>query len=79
MSSNASLGINRYVLCIDVDGYPVSLELHKVYRVIPDAEGDKHGQVRLVDESGEDYLFPESLFVEISLPPRAEQSFQVAR
>ena len=57
-----------YVLCIDNDGYPASLERRKVYEAIPDPEAESHHLIRVVDESGEDYLFPLSYFSAISLP-----------
>jgi hypothetical protein len=53
----------RLVVCIDNTGYPASLEPRKLYQVLPDAEAKAHGQLRVVDESGEDYLFPASLFI----------------
>lgn len=53
----------RLVVCIDNTGYPASLELRKVYQVLPDSEAKAHGQMRVVDESGEDYLYPASLFL----------------
>ena len=49
-------------LCLDNTGYPASLERGKTYRVLPDLDADQHGQVRIVDESGEDYLFPRHCF-----------------
>jgi len=56
------------VLCLSNDGFEVSLEPRKVYLAIPDADAKAHGQLRVVDESGEDYLFPQSLFATIKLP-----------
>ena len=53
------------VVCIDNDSYPASLELHKIYRVLPDADAAADGDLRVVDESGEDYLFPASAFAPI--------------
>jgi hypothetical protein len=50
-----------YVMCIDNKAYPHDLTLHKVYEIIPDAHGAKFGDVRIVDDSGEDYLFPKSV------------------
>ena len=64
-----------FLLCIDNESYPVSLELHKVYPAIPDAVASDDGFVRVVDESGEDYLFPQELFVPIELPPAAQRVF----
>jgi len=58
----------RFVLCVKNDKYPASLEVGKVYRVIPDALAARHKMVRVVDESGEDYLYPADGFVPISLP-----------
>lgn len=67
----------RFVMCIDNKAYPVSLTLHKVYKVIPDARGEKFGDVRVVDDSGEDYLFPERFFVTVVVPEVAESSFDL--
>ncbi len=46
----------QFVVCICNEGYPTTLELHKIYRVLPDAEAERQGDLRIVDESGEDYL-----------------------
>jgi hypothetical protein len=56
------------VICILNRGYEVSLEPRKVYEVLRDPDAAKHGQLRVVDESGQDYLYPESHFAEIVLP-----------
>lgn len=53
----------RFVVCIDNTGYLASLEPRKLYQVLPDSEAKAHGQMRIVDESGEDYLYPASLFL----------------
>lgn len=58
----------QYVICIDNSGYEASLEHRKVYQLIPDEEAAKHQQLRITDESGEDYLYPESCFVATGLP-----------
>jgi hypothetical protein len=50
------------VVCIDNEGYPASLEPRKLYVSIPDAEAEKDGLIRVIDESGEDYLFPKTRF-----------------
>jgi hypothetical protein len=57
-----------FAVCIRNKGYEASLELRKIYQTLPDADAAKHDQVRVVDESGEDYLYPESYFAEIELP-----------
>jgi len=58
----------RFVVCLRNDGYPAALERHKIYRVLPDAEAAKYGDLRIVDESGEDYLYPADWFVAIAVP-----------
>ena len=58
----------RFVLCLRNSGYEVSLERRKIYQVLPDRAAAAHKQVRVIDESGEDYLFPASYFVPINLP-----------
>jgi hypothetical protein len=65
----------QFVVCINNDGYPASLELRKIYRMLPDEKGAKHNLMRVVDESGEDYLYPERFFVPIQLPQAAEEAF----
>jgi hypothetical protein len=58
----------RFAICIDNSEYPASLELHKIYRVLPDQDAQAEGDMRIIDESGEDYLFPADYFVPINLP-----------
>ncbi len=58
----------RFVVCVKNRGFAASLELRKVYRVISDSTAESHRLVRVVDESGEDYLFPETCFMSIDLP-----------
>ena len=62
----------QLVVCIDNDGYPASLEKRKIYVVLTTVS-DRHGMVRIVDESGEDYLYPEALFRPIILPESIEK------
>ncbi len=59
---------SKYAICVDNTEYPVALELHKVYRVLPDAEAFQEGDLRIIDESGEDYLYPVNYFLPIDLP-----------
>ncbi len=68
----------KYVVCVENADYPVSLELHKIYRTLPDEDALANGDLRIVDESGEDYLFPASAFVAISLPERVRSSLRRA-
>ncbi len=67
----AKLLTNSYVLCIDNGGYPESLEVRKVYAVVPDERADARHYVRVIDETGEDYLYPSKYFVPIKVPPEA--------
>src|SRR5574341_500402 len=55
-------------LCGRNTGYPASLELRKIYEALPDADAEAHGLLRVIDESGEDYLYPRTLFVALKLP-----------
>ena len=66
--------IDRFVVCINNDEYPASLELHKIYCAIPDIDAEKDGDFRIIDESGEDYLYPAEWFVMIKLPYKVELS-----
>jgi hypothetical protein len=59
---------SRFLICVENKGYMVSLEKRKIYVAIPDAMVLKHGQVRVIDESGDDYLYPKSLFLPITIP-----------
>lgn len=56
-----------FAVCISNRGYPVSLELHKIYRVLPDDDLEE-GDIRVIDESGEDYLYPAANFIVIDVP-----------
>ena len=60
--------VRKVVLCLRNEGYDVSLEPRKLYVVIPDRDAAKHNYVRVIDESGEDYLYPASYFAQINLP-----------
>jgi hypothetical protein len=64
----------EFVVCINNDDYPASLELHKIYRVVPDEDAAADGDTRVIDESGEDYLYPASYFAPIKVPAAVEES-----
>ena len=64
-----------FVVCIKNEGYEASLEIRKIYRVISDPKGEAKSLVRIVDESGEDYLFPADYFVAIQVPAEASVAF----
>ena len=59
--------MHNFVICINNHGYEASLEQRKLYEVLPDEQASKHGQLRVIDESGEDYLFPRKMFMDIAL------------
>ena len=63
-----------YVLCLENSGYPASLELHKVYRRIADPRAEEDGFVRVVDESGEDYLYPRRFFADIAVTAEVKRA-----
>jgi hypothetical protein len=63
----------QFALCLDNDGYRVSLEVGKLYQVIPDRSAEAHGYLRIVDESGEDYAFTANRFHLLTLPRPVEQ------
>ncbi len=72
-SSRSSTGLSRkvrgYVLCVSNAGYPASLEVRKLYGYLDPLPNDPKSRIRVVDESGEDYLFPRVFFRRIALPP----------
>jgi hypothetical protein len=65
----------RYGVCIDNRGYKAALELRKIYRFVRDQSATARGLVRVIDESGEDYLYPERYFVPIEVPTAVVRSF----
>ena len=64
----------RFVVCIDNADYEASLELHKIYPVVPDPDAAQDGDLRIVDESGEDYLYSADRFVAIDVPKSLERA-----
>ena len=62
-----------FVICLHNEGYEASLELRKIYQVLPPEENDPHGYIRIVDEFGEDYLYNAKAFATVQLPPRIER------
>ncbi len=67
-----------FVVCVRNEGYEASLELHKIYRVLPDPDAENDGDIRVVDESGEDYLYPADWFVPIEVPDAVQASLSEA-
>ena len=68
----------RFVVCVENNGYEASLERNKIYLVLPDAEAEASGDLRVVDESGEDYLFAAKRFVAVNLPEAVRASVKRA-
>ncbi|MGO9567284.1 MAG: hypothetical protein ACLP5H_07075 [Desulfomonilaceae bacterium] len=71
-------GKPQFVVCIKNEGYNASLELRKIYRVVPDATAAVHRMTRVIDESGEDYLFPQDCFAPITLPETLVEALALA-
>ena len=67
-----------FVVCVDNTDYPASLERCKIYQVLPDEQAAEHSLVRVVDESGEDYLYPSDYFLVVDLPQRVQQALALA-
>jgi hypothetical protein len=68
----------RFAICVNNEEYPASLEFHKVYRVLPDKEAEQDGDLRVIDESGEDYLYPAEYFVLVELPAKTAQALSAS-
>ena len=64
---------SQFAICLNNEGYEASLEVGKVYRVIPDQEAAAHGYIRMVDESGEDYAFDADRFYKVEFPLQLKQ------
>jgi hypothetical protein len=64
----------RFAVCVRNEGYEASLERNKIYVVLPDPDVESEGDVRVVDESGEDYLYPANWFVALDVPDAVKVS-----
>jgi len=62
----------KLVICVENSGFPASLERHKLYEALLDPDAGKDGLIRVIDESGDDYLYPNSCFVELNRPSLTE-------
>ncbi len=65
---------HQFVICVENADYPASLVKRKIYERLADAEAERHGQIRVIDESGEDYLYPQAYFVPVTLPRNVEEA-----
>jgi len=68
--------VSHFAICLQNTEYPVSLELHKLYWILPDDEARQDGDIRIIDESGEDYLYPSDHFLLMTFPQETEQILQ---
>ena len=68
----------QFVICVDNEGYRASLEKRKIYVALRDAAAEKRGLLRVVDESGEDYLYPKGFFRSIALPQAVKRAVLAA-
>lgn len=68
----------RFVVCVRNTGYPASLELRKIYQAVPDPDAEAHGLIRVIDESGEDYLYPGRFFIPVDLPQPLQHALRRA-
>ncbi|MBD2138293.1 hypothetical protein H6F32_11985 [Anabaena sp. FACHB-1237] len=60
--------LKQFAICVKNDNYPASLETRKIYEIIPDEKANQHQMMRIIDESGEDYLYANSYFIVLELP-----------
>ena len=68
--------VDEMVVCVDAAGFPASLTVEKVYGTVQDDMAARHGLIRVVDDSGEDYLYPKDLFVPVEyVDDHRQQSF----
>lgn len=78
-NSTSHVPRSRYVLCVRNGEYPASLERLKIYRRIADSQSERHGLIRVIDESGEDYLYPGDFFKAIAIPKPIRRILSRAR
>lgn len=67
----------HYMICVDNRGYESSLEIRKLYEVLTDKMAERHHQLRVIDESGEDYLYPEKYFAPVRLPHITKEKLEL--
>ncbi|MEA5418368.1 hypothetical protein VB712_03965 [Spirulina sp. CCNP1310] len=68
----------NFVVCIKNTDYATSLEVRKIYQVLPDAKANHHQMIRIIDETGEDYLYPNAYFMPIELPAPLQQALAMS-
>ena len=67
----------HFMICVNNRGYEASLEIRKIYEVVSDKTAEKHHQLRVIDESGEDYLFPDDYFAPVRLPSVTKEKLEL--
>jgi len=67
----------HFLICVDNSGYEASIEVRKVYESLPDRQAERHNQLRIIDESGEDYLYPAKFFAPIRLPSETKVKLEL--
>ncbi|MBI4715016.1 MAG: hypothetical protein HY760_03610 [Nitrospirae bacterium] len=67
----------HFMICVDNRGYEASLEIRKIYEVLIDRGAEKHHQIRAIDESGEDYLYPDAYFAPVRLPSATKEKLEL--
>lgn len=67
-----------YAICLNNEGYAASLEPRKLYELLPDNDAKARGMLRVVDESGDDYLYPAKMFAPLQLPENLEAALKAA-
>jgi hypothetical protein len=75
---NSKSDRRRYVICVNNEGYSASLEKRKIYPMLPDPQAAAHDLVRVIDESGDDYLYPVGWFLPITLSPTIVKALALA-
>jgi hypothetical protein len=78
VAPHASSARPHYVVCVNNDGYAASLEKRKIYQILPDAAAATRDLLRVIDESGEDYLYPAKWFVPITVSPTMAKALALA-
>jgi hypothetical protein len=67
----------HFMICVNNRGYEASLEARKLYEVLTDKTAEKHHQIRVIDESGEDYLYPDNFFAPVRLPSITKEKLEL--
>jgi hypothetical protein len=76
--ASSPANLHEFVVCTHNEGYDVSLETRKIYRAVADPESSRSGLIRVIDESGEDYLYPSGWFEPIDLSPQLRLALKLA-